>query len=669
MRRGLFLRLALTNIKKNRGTFVPYILSSMGCIAVLYIMLFIVQSPDIGNIRGGRDVAMIVSMGVFVLAVFSVIFLLFCNSFLMKRRQKEIGLYNVLGMEKRHISRMMLTETLLTAAVSLVGGIGVGILGSKLALLFLLKILQLPAQFGFYVTWEGVGMCAGAYGIILIVTLFYNLHKVHVSRPVELLSGSNTGEREPKTKLVMAVLGFFCLGWGYYLAITTKSVMDALFIFLLAVLLVMAGTYLVFTAGSIVVLKLMRRKKSFYYKIQNFTSVSGMIYRMKQNAAGLASICILSTGVLLMLSATVSLNMGIEDTVKMQYPYDVNVGFYGYSYKEAKEAQEFMRSEAEQSGISVKSMDSKIILSAVGFFDGHNYTFDAGKAKVKEQDIMELVVIPEEYYQSPESEKLSLMDGTALVWGTEEKSIDIGGEEFSVAGKLKEKPDISGLIGVDYVSSIYLVTNQETFEQISEIQKKEMEKSGSMGYRMNSSLGIMVDGGDDQAIALRKLLDQSIEEFRSRGHFSQKGDLVSNRARAEEKENFYGLNGGLLFVGLLLGSVFLMGTALIIYYKQISEGYEDRERFQIMRKVGMSRREVRSSIRRQILMVFFLPLMAACVHIAMAFPLMKRVLLLVGMANDRLFLLCTVATAVAFAAVYGLIYLATARSYYRILEK
>ena len=669
MRKGLFLRLALTNIKKNRGTFVPYILSSMGCIAVLYIMLFIVQSPDMRNIRGGSDVAMIVSMGVFVLAVFSVIFLLFCNSFLMKRRQKEIGLYNVLGMEKRHISRMMLTETLLTGAASFMGGIGAGILGSKLALLLLLKILHLPAQFGFYVTWEGVGMCAEAYGIILIVTLFYNLHKVRVSRPVELLAGSSAGEREPKTKLIMAALGFLCLGWGYYLAVTTESVMDALIIFLIAVLLVMAGTYLVFTAGSIVVLKLMRKKKSFYYKIQNFTSVSGMIYRMKQNAAGLASICILSTGVLLMISTTVSLNMGIEDTVKTQYPYDVNVGFYGYSYEEAKEAQKFMRSEAEKSGISVKSMDSEIILSAVGFFNGHHYTFDAGKAKVKEQDIMELVVIPEEYYQSPEGEMISLKDGTALVWGTEEKSIDIGGQEFTAVGKLKKKPDISGLIGVDYVSSIYLVTNPETFKQISEIQKREMEKSGSMGYRMESSLGIMVDGNDAEAIELKKLFDEKIEVFRSQGHFSQKGDMVSNRARAEEKENFYGLNGGLLFVGILLGCVFLMGTALIIYYKQISEGYEDKERFQIMRKVGMSRQEVRSSIRRQILMVFFLPLMAACVHIAMAFPLMKRMLLLVGMVNDRLFLMCTVATAVAFAAVYGLIYLVTARSYYRILEK
>ena len=390
---------------------------------------------------------------------------------------------------------------------------------------------------------------------------------------------------------------------------------------------------------------------------------------MKQNAVGLASICILSTGVLLMISSAVSLNMGIEDAVKSQYPYDVNVGFYGYSYEEAEEAQKFMRSEAEKSGIPVKSVESEIILSMVGFFDGHHYTFDSDMEKVKEQDVMELVVIPEEYYQSPDGEKVSLENGTVLIWGAEGKSIDIGGREFSVAGKLKEEPDISGLLGVEYVGSIYVVTNPETFKQISEIQRMEMEKGGSMGYRMKSSLGIMVDGEDDRAIALRNLLDGSIEKFRSQGYFSQEGETVSNRARAVEKENFYGLNGGLLFVGILLGGVFLMGTALIIYYKQISEGYEDRERFQIMRKVGMSRREVRSSIRRQILMVFFLPLLAACVHISMAFPLMKKLLLLVGMSNDCLFLLCTAVTVLVFAAVYGLIYMVTARAYYHILEK
>lgn len=348
MRRGMFLKLALTNIKKNRETYIPYIFSCVGCIAVLYIMMFIVTSPDIVNMRGGRDVSFIVSMGVFVLGVFSVIFLLFCNSFLMKRRQKEFGLYNVLGMEKRHISHLMLVETVITGFISLTGGLAAGILGSKLALLLLLKILHIPAKFGFYISWEGIKVCVVSYGVILVLTLFNNLKRVHFSRPVELLSGGNAGEREPKSKFLMAVLGFICLGIGYYLAVTTESVMDAFGVFFIAVLLVMAGTYLVFTAGSIVILKLLRRRKKFYYKIQNFTSVSGMLYRMKQNAVGLASICILSTGVLLMLSTTVCLNMGIEDMARFQFPYDVNIDFYVHSLEEAYTAQEFIRTELEK---------------------------------------------------------------------------------------------------------------------------------------------------------------------------------------------------------------------------------------------------------------------------------------------------------------------------------
>lgn len=669
MRRGLFLKLALTNIKKNRGTYIPYILSSIGCIAVLYIMLFIVQSPDTRNIRGGSDVAAIVSMGVFVLAVFSVIFLLFCNSFLMKRRQKEIGLYNVLGMEKRHISRILLAETLVTGLISLTGGILVGILGSKLALLVLLKILHLPAQFGFYVTWEGIRMCGISYGIILILTLFSNLARVHVSRPVELLSGGKAGEREPKTKLMIAVLGFLCLGYGYYLAVTTESVMDALGVFLIAVLLVMAGTYLVFTAGSIVILKLMRRNKKFYYKLRNFTSVSGLLYRMKQNAVGLASICILSTGVLLIVSTTVSLNMGIEDTVRSMYPYDVNISFYGHSLLKAREAEQFIRAEISEKDLPVRKVDSNIYLSTVGFFDGNNYTFDSDKEKIREQDIMELVVIPEEDYEKLTGEKVSLKPGSVLAWGTKNSSIAIGGEEFEISGKLKKLPENAGLIGVDYVSSIYLAADDATFERMNDIQNREMEKAGDTGYSIRTSVGLTVKGGDAQAVQCRKVLNESIEKLKEQGYFDGKENYITNHARAEEKENFYGLNGGLLFVGVLLGSVFLMGTALIIYYKQISEGYEDRERFQIMRKVGMSRREIKSSIHRQILMVFFLPLFTACVHISMAFPLMERVLLIVGMSNTRLFLMCTVVTVLIFAAVYGLIYAVTARAYYRILEK
>lgn len=499
MRKGMFLRLALTNIKKNRGTYIPYMLSCMGCIAVLYIMMFIVTSPDTVNMRGGRDVAAIVSMGVFFIAV----------------------------------------------------------------------------------------------------------------------------------------------------------------------LLVMAGTYLVFTSGSIVILKLLRRRKKFYYKLQNFTSVSGMLYRMKQNAVGLASICILSTGVLLMLSTTVSLNMGIEDTIRSQYPCDVNVDFHGHSPEEAYMAQEFIRTELEEKNIPVESVESQIYLSLIGVMEGNRLNMDPQAGQSQTQNIATLVIIPDSFSEQVTGEKQDVPEGSLLAYGTEENSIILENQEFKISGRLKKRPEISGQLSMDFVKTLYFVADEKTFEKINQLQNEA--KGG--GYSITSSIGVQVPGDDAAAIKCRQMLNDSIQKFKEQGYFAQEQDYVSSRSYAEEGENFYGLNGGLLFVGILLGGVFLMGTALIIYYKQISEGYEDKARFEIMRKVGMSRREVKASIHRQILMVFFLPLITACVHIGMAFPLMKRLLLLVGMSNTRLFLICTAVTVIIFAAVYGVIYAVTARSYYRILEK
>ena len=623
MRKGMFLRLALTNIKKNRGTYIPYMLSCMGCIAVLYIMMFIVTSPDTVNMRGGRDVAAIVSMGVFVLGVFSVIFLLFCNSFLMKRRQKELGLYNVLGMEKRHISHLMLVETVFTGIASLAGGLAAGILGSKLALLLLLKILHIPAKFGFYISWKGIKVCAVSYGVILVLTLFNNLRRVHFSRPVELLSGGNAGEREPKSKLFMAIAGFGCLGTGYYLAVTTESIIDALGVFFIAVLLVMAGTYLVFTSGSIVILKLLRRRKKFYYKLQNFTSVSGMLYRMKQNAVGLASICILSTGVLLMLSTTVSLNMGIEDTIRSQYPCDVNVDFHGHSPEEAYMAQEFIRTELEEKNIPVESVESQIYLSLIGVMEGNRLNMDSQAGQSQTQNITTLVIIPDSFSEEVTGEKQDVPEGSLLAYGTEENSIILENQEFKISGRLKKRPEISGQLSMDFVKTLYFVADEKTFEKINQLQN---EAQGG-GYSITSGVGIQVQGDDAAAIECRQMLNDSIQRFKEQGYFAQEQDYVFNRCFAEEKENFYGLNGGLLFVGILLGGVFLMGTALIIYYKQISEGYEDKARFE------------------------------------------NRLLLLVGLSNTRLFLICTAVTVIIFAAVYGVIFAVTARSYYRILEK
>lgn len=662
MNSRMFWQLAITNIKKNKGTYIPYIIACTGCIAMLYIMLFIMANPGMDTMQGGSDIRMIMSMGIMVVGIFSFIFLLYSNSFLMKRRQKEIGLYNILGMEKGHISRMMLLETIMTSVLSLVSGLLVGILGSKLALLLLLKLIHIPAQFGFFVSGTGIVTCIISFGFIFIVILLNNLRRVHVSRPIELLRGSNAGEREPKAKWLMALIGFICLGSGYYIAVTTESPLEAVPMFFLAVVLVMAGTYLVFTAGSIAVLKMLRWKKSFYYKMKNFTSVSGMIYRMKQNAVGLASICILSTGVLLMLSSTVCLNFGIEDIMKTRYPHDVNVEFRRVSMEEGKAALDTVLSAIEEEKIPCKNMESEIAMD-IAFVEEDGRIVFRHPENIDDMVAGSLTVLTSEEYERITGKNTGLSEGQVLVYGdTEGDVLHIMETDFQIKERLEQWP--SGNPPVLYKLAGAVIVTEEDFRKIDQLQR---EAYGEYCSTPVVSIGFDVQGEVEEQKDCRERLQTHIDAFLESGQISTEAWSFCE-TRGEGYDSYYSLNGGLLFLGILLGGMFLMGTALIIYYKQMSEGYEDKERFGIMRKVGMSKREVRSSISRQILMVFFLPLLMAVVHISMAFPMVKRLLLLLGMMNTKLFILCTAGTILVFTVVYGVIYLLTARSYYKILE-
>ena len=664
MRKGLYLRLAYLNIKNHSETYIPYMFSGAGCIAFLYIMLFLLASPDTPNIRGGSTVRSLLSIGLGVMGVFSLIFLLYSNSFVMKRRQTEFGLYNILGMEKRHISQMLLAETLITGAASLSAGILAGIVSSKLALLLLLKLLHIPAGFGFYVTWEGVQICAGYYGIVLAIAQVWNMGKVHLSRPVELLAGSSTGEREPKSKWLMGLLGFICLGIGYYLAVTTDSILSAFGIFFVAVMLVMAGTYLTFTTGSIIMLKMMRWNKKFYYKIQNFISVSGMLYRMKQNAVGLASICILSTGVLLMVSASVCLNAGIDETVRTSWPDDMNVKFYGSSLAGAYQDSDYILQKSLEEKFPISEYKRNISLSLMMAWNGDNLELTGSDSEITLSDIVGVTLIPEKIYMENFGQNEKLRDGEALAYGFNSKTVRLMGEEFQIIDNLEKEPLSESFLMNELDDSCYLVTTDADFECMNQ---KQAELASSF-YPVLTEMGINIKGSEQTKSACSNILHESLKEYTDSGRISE-GSYYIYKSQAQAKADYYDLNGGLLFLGILLGGAFLMGTALIIYYKQISEGYEDRKRFSIMRRVGMSRKEVKSSIGRQILMVFFLPLLMAALHMAMAFPLMRTLLLALGMPSGILYLICTVGTVMVFALIYGVIYIFTARVYYNILGR
>ncbi len=668
MRKGLFLKLAVSNIKRNKGTYIPYMITCICCIAMTYMMFFVTQSKDLSvQVPDSAMVTSIMFLGIAVIYIFSFIFLLYSNSFVMKRRQKEIGLYNILGLEKGHIMKMMAVETLLTSVISIIGGIAAGILGSKLALLLLLKILHVPAQLGFYVCVPGIIVCAVMFLPVVIVTLFRNVHRVRLSQPIELLRGGNTGEREPKAKWLMALLGFLCLGIGYYIAVTTKSPVTALGLFFAAVLLVMAGTYLLFTAGSIAVLKVMRWKKSFYYKTKNFTSISGMIYRMKQNAMGLASICILSTGVLLMLSTTVSLNMGIEDSLSDMFPYDAGFTFNNVTFEEVPRLRNAFDEAVEKEKVPYEEKVTQVILDISIARNGNNMEI-LTRDTAASANVEYLTVVPEEEYEKISGKTVELKPGEILAFQENggKGDIALNGVDYKVKEWLEEKPTYDRGNNIFYKTTI--VVTKEDLQKMDALQKELVGKD--RGY-LKLEFGLYIEGGKEADIKYGNLLQEDLAPLAETLQ-AEDGDMTPwfrYNIREEHYSSFYTLNGGLLFLGIFLGFIFLVGAGMIIYYKQMSEGYEDKDRFEIMQKVGMSRKEVKSAIRRQILMVFFLPLLMAVLHIIMAFPMISRLLGLLGMMNTELYILCTAGTIVVFAVIYAVIYMCTAKSYYKIVER
>lgn len=669
MRRGLFARLAADNIRRNKSTYIPYILTCVFCIAATYMMSFVKDSPNLDAAMrdNGAYIQTVLAMGIGIILIFSVIFLLYNNSFLMKRRQKELALYNVLGMEKRHIGRFMALETVFTSVISFALGIIVGILMSKLALLLLFRLLHVPATLGFYISISGILNCGWSFGLIFLLTLFKNLRRVYMARPVELLHGDHEGEREPKAKWLIALIGMICLVWGYYLAVTTESPIDALEVFFLAIVLVMAGTYLLFTAGSIVILKLMKMKKSFYYKIQNFTAVSGLLYRMKQNAVGLASICILSTGVLLVISTTMCLNMGINDTVTNRYPYDADYSVTGsFSQEEGQDLIKIFQESLEKNQIPVTEQICQVSARMTVLNKEDELQFATSSEAYSGGAYQTIRLVTDNEYKRITGESAGISDGEILAYReTEEKNSEtliIDGKVYKVKQWMHTWPLLQDKDMVVKNTDIIVTDND-----FSQLWKKWGELNGRELQIQTFEMGFNVDGNAAQQIKCGNLVKNDLIAYMEQ--LGRSDTLsVTGGVREEEKQSYYELNGGLLFLGMFLGALFLTGAAMIIYYKQLSEGYEDKGRFEIMQKVGMSHKEVRSTIRRQILMVFFLPLIMAVIHMCAAFPLVRRIMLMFGMNNTALFVWCTAGTVLVFALIYGLVYLATARTYYRIVE-
>ena len=659
-----FPKMAAGNLVRNRRFEFPYLLTGLITVAMFYNMTFLTFHEELKNMPGGATIPTIMNLGTMVVGLFAVIFLLYTNTFLMKRRHKEIGLYNILGMSKRHIAVVMLWETVYTCLITVVGGLLLGILLSKLMLLLLYKILFFSVSFGFMVSWKSVGITAVLFVAIYLVALLLNLLHVHLSKPVELLKGGSVGEKEPKAKGLLAILGVVTLGAGYYIAITTESPLEALMLFFLAVILVIIGTYCLFTAGSIAFLKAMKKRKNYYYQAKHFIGISGMLYRMKQNAVGLANICILSTMVLVMISTCVCLYIGTGDALNAMYPHDI---IYSQSWQDSgnrskEEVRVQIQEALDKAGMepthvqevdqltTVNSMPEEATLGGV----------DPNAGVMDLSNTVTTLVVTAEGYRQMTGNTLNLAPGEAAIYTTESQGeweqISFLGLSFSIKTWLPEAPAIT----VEGYSERYIFLVVADDAAMEAVYQQQMLDGGGLASNIYWEYSLDFDGvSKEEMLQLYQTLRSSV--------LSDTGDNTLSCRDAQEVD-FYSLYGSFLFLGLFLGALFLMATVLIIYYKQISEGYEDKERFAIMEKVGMSQQQVRTAIRSQVRMVFFLPLLGAIIHLAASFKMISKLMAALGLQNIPLFALCCAGTVAAFAVGYFIIYHLTARTYYKIVR-
>jgi putative ABC transport system permease protein len=658
MNRFFYQKLAVNNIKKNSKAYIPYILACVGTIIMFYNMNFLTVAKDIGYLSDSNSLRTILSLGTGVVGIFSIIFLFYTNSFLIKQRKKEFGLFNILGMEKKHIAKIMFYETIFIAFICLFIGILAGILFSKLMILLLFKIISFKVVFGFEISAGAVMLTTVLFTGIFMLNLIYNIFQVHLSKPIELLKGGNVGEKEPKTKWISAVIGMICLSIGYYIALATESPLEALSIFFVAVLFVIIGTYCLFIAGSIVILKILRRNKKYYYNLKHFISVSGMIYRMKRNAAGLASICILSTAVIVMISTTVSLYAGMEDVLRTRYPRNIIVSISDISDQQVEkldnviEEQLALNNAAKKDVIRYRFKDFSIIQKDAAFTAERRDDY-SGK------NIALVTFITLQDYNKMENRSVALSEDEALLYIIRG---DIPGDNLYFNGyKLSVKERLSSLntegrMSAMLVNSYYIVVND--ISTIIEIYNSLYGNDNVM-EELSYYYAFDMESSSDVQINLVKTLQNAINNLSLKGY--AEGPEIS-------RESFYSLYGGLFFLGIFLGLLFIMATVLIIYYKQVVEGYDDKGRFEIMQKVGLSREEIRKSIHSQVMKVFFLPLIAAVIHIAFAFKVITKLLSVFNLTNIPLFALCTAITVLVFAVFYAMVYALTARTYYKIVS-
>ncbi|NMP37572.1 MAG: ABC transporter permease [Clostridiales bacterium] len=661
-------RIAAQNIKTNRKLYIPFLITSTLSAAMFFIIYSLSVSKSLASTYGGSDITMIMSTAMVVAVIFFAIFLFYTQSFLIKRRKKEFGLYSVLGMEKKHICITCFFETLYIALISIIGGSALGALMSKLVYMALMKLLKFNTGVEFEFHFSSVTYTALVFGAIFVLLFANTVRSIAGKNVVELLSGGSVGEKEPKTKWITTIIGIIAIAAGYYIAITTEKPIEAVLLFVVAVILVMIGTYCLFSSGSIALLKLLRKNKNYYYKTKHFVPVSGMMYRMKQNAVGLGNICILCTAVLIMVSTTVSLYGGMEDALRTRYPRNISIMALADGDEVRGYVDETVDKVVAGSGIATKNVIKTAERSMVAVKEGDTFS---GRPEGQDDDLVvsnsitNLVCVTLEDYNRITGGNATLSENEVLLHivrgGFSGDTMRFSGFELKVKAKY-DGFEFAGRNLAYIVDSLYVIVPDEA--TVTRIYKALGGEEDAC--RLTYEYSFDTDATSEEQIALSKAINKAFsgEDFKGQQYTQE----IMVEGAEQSRGRFYSLYGGLLFIGIFLGFVFMTATVLIIYYKQISEGYDDKERYEIMQKVGMDAREIKKSIRSQVLTVFFLPLITAFIHLAFSFPIITKLLALLNLTNISIFVTCLIITAAIFSVLYALVYAVTAKAYYKIVS-
>ena len=679
MKNGLYLKLSVNGIKKNKKLYLPYLITCICMVMMFYLIDYLAVSPQFAQIKGGDTMQMILGFGSGVIAIFSLILLYYTNSFLIRRRQREFGLYHILGMGKIDLVKIMVFENLIISVVTIAGGIVGGILFSKLGELLAAKILGSNAGLSMKISVPALVATALLFLAIFALIMLRMIVSVYRLKPVELLRSEKTGEKPPKANWIFAVIGLLLLGVAYYLSLTIKDPLAAMVWFMVAVVLVILATYLLFIAGSVAFCKMMQKKKGYYYKTNHFISISSMIYRMKRNGAGLASICILSTMVLVMVSSTTSLYLSMEHGLNLRYPKSVQIEMYTNpeQTEEMKETQngqivDLVQNVLKEHNQTAENPENYRMLTVSGIASKNEIYFNPENAPgvngVNTFDHLKMIyALPMEEYNRIMGTNLELASGEAYLYT---KDSDFAYDQimvensgtWSIKGYL-DKMISNGNDVSNMNSSLYLVV--PGLEDIKALEEGNVSGSYEKWY-YNFDLSC----GDEEQIQIQNEIDKKINALAEQE--SEESDTlffgVSTDSRAASRADYQALYGGLFFLGILLGVVFILGMVLIIYYKQITEGYEDQDRFQILMKVGMTPKEVRQTINSQVMTVFFLPLVVAGIHTAFAFPMIEKMVQLLAFTDRKFLILVTVCSYLVFALFYIIVYLVTSKQYYKIVS-